>query len=73
MQSAADTEYFLRVCGRTLDGMHADMLRRAVLRAYRWQYIGSGVQNERFLKTLQSLVSDAQMQRIGAALAPIIA
>jgi hypothetical protein len=73
MQSAADTEYFLRICGRTIDAKHADMLRNAVLRAYRWQYIGSGVQNERFLRTLQSLVTDAQMQRIGAALAPIIA
>jgi hypothetical protein len=73
MQSAADTEYFLRVCGRAIDAKHADMLRNAVLKAYRWQYIGSGVQNERFLKTLQSLVTDAQMQRIGAALAPIVA
>ncbi|HEX2114821.1 MAG TPA: hypothetical protein VHM01_10500 [Alphaproteobacteria bacterium] len=72
MQSAADVDYFLRVCGRTLDAKHADLVRRAMLKAYRWQYIGSGVQNERFLKALQSLVTDAQMQRIGAALAPII-
>ena len=73
MQSAADTEYFLRICGRTIDAKHADMLRNAVLRAYRWQYIGSGVQNERFQKALGSMVTEQQMQRIGAALAPILA
>lgn len=43
-----------------------------MLRAYRWQYIGSGVQNERFQKILDGMASAAQLQRIGAALAPIM-
>jgi hypothetical protein len=72
MQSAADVDYFLRVCGRTFDKPHVEKLRDTVLKAYRWQYIGSGVQDERFQKILGGMITEAQMQRIGAALAPIV-
>jgi hypothetical protein len=72
MQSAADVDYFLRVCGRTFDKAQVTKLRDVMLRAYRWQYIVSGVQNERFQKLLGGMITDAQMQRIGKALAPII-
>jgi hypothetical protein len=47
-------------------------LRDAMLAAYRWQYITSGVQDERFGKILGGMITEAQMQRIGAALAPIV-
>ena len=72
MQSAADVDYFLRVCGRTFDGAQVTKLRDVMLRAYRWQYIVSGVQNERFQKILAGMITEAQMQRIGKALAPIV-
>jgi len=72
VQSAADTDYFLTVAGRTFDGEQVAKLRDTMLRAYRWQYITSGVQDERFLKILGSMISEAQMQRIGAALGPIV-
>jgi len=72
MQAAADTDYFLRVCGRTYDGAQVGRLRDTMLKAYRWQYIGSGVQDPRFQKILGGLTSEAQMQRIGAALAPLL-
>ena len=72
MQSAADVDYFLRVSGRTFDGAQVTKLRDVMLRAYRWQYIASGVQNERFQKLLAGMITEAQMQRIGKALAPII-
>ena len=72
MQSAADTDYFLRICGRPFDAAQAHRLRDTMLKAYRWQYIVSGVQNERFQQILGGMVSDAQMQRIGSALAPIM-
>jgi len=72
MQSAADVDYFLRVCGRTFDKAQVTKLRDVMLRAYRWQYIVSGVQNERFQKLLGGMITEAQMQRIGKALAPII-
>jgi hypothetical protein len=71
MQSAADVDYFLRVCGRTFDKAQVTKLRDLMLRAYRWQYIVSGVQNERFQKLLGGMITEAQMQRIGKALAPI--
>jgi hypothetical protein len=72
MQSAADVDYFLRVCGRTFDGKQVQQLRDTILKAYRWQYIASGVQDERFQKILGGMITGAQMQRIGAALKPIV-
>jgi hypothetical protein len=72
MQSAADVDYFLRVCGRTFDKPQVERLRDTVVKAYRWQYIGSGVQDERFQEILGGMITEAQMQRIGAALAPIV-
>jgi hypothetical protein len=72
MQSTADAEYFVRVVPRKLDKAQAQHLKDSFLRAYRWQYIVSGVQNERFMKILGDMVTPAQMQRIGAALAPLM-
>jgi len=72
MQSAADVDYFLRVCGRVFAGKQVQQIRDTMLKAYRWQYIVSGVQNERFQKILGGMITGAQMQRIGAALKPIV-
>jgi len=72
MQAAADTDYFLRACGRTFAKAEVQKLRDTMLKAYRWQYIISGVQDERFQKTLGGMITEAQMKRIGAALAPIV-
>jgi len=72
MQSGADVDYFLRVCGRTFDGKQVQQLRDTMLKAYRWQYIVSGVQDERFQKILGGMITGAQMQRIGTALQPIV-
>jgi hypothetical protein len=43
----------------------------AVLKAYRWQYIVSGVMEPRFQKTLFSLVDSQQAARIQSALVPL--
>ena len=72
LQAAADTDYFLRVCGRTFSNTEVAKLGDTMLGAYRWQYITSGVQDERFGKILGGMITEAQMQRIGAALAPIV-
>ena len=72
VQAAADTHYFLAVAGRVFDGDQVTRLQATVLKAYRWQYIVSGVQDPRFIGILRELITEAQMQRIGAALAPII-
>jgi len=42
------------------------------LKAYRWQYIGSGVSDERFQRILGGMINEAQMGRIGAALKPLL-
>ena len=72
MQAEADAAYFLRVCGRTFEEAQAQQLRETMLRAYRWQYIVSGVESERFQKILGGMISEPQFKRIGAALAPIM-
>jgi len=72
VQAKADTDYFLRVCGRPFDKAQVQKLGDTMLKAYRWQYIGSGVQDERFQKILGGMITEAQMQRIGAGLAPLM-
>jgi hypothetical protein len=72
-QAGLDSDYFLRVCGRTFDKQQVRALCDTMLAAYRWQYIVSGVQDERFQKILGGMITAAQMKRIGAALAPILA
>jgi len=72
MQAAADANYFTTVVPRKLDKGQAQHLGEAFLAAYRWQYIISGAQHDRFLKILGDMLNEAQMQRITAALAPIM-
>ena len=71
LQAKADTDFFLRVCGRTFGRPEAERIGKTMLAAYRWQYIVPGVQDERFQKVLGGMVTGAQMKRIGEALAPI--
>ena len=72
VQAVADAEYFLRVCGRRFGSAEAEAIGETMLAAYRWQYIVSGVSDARFQKTLGGMISEAQMQRIGTALAPLM-
>ena len=72
-QTAADTHYFVEACGRPLTATEVEAVKTTILAAYRWQYIVSGVQEPRFSQALASMVTQAQMARIGAALAPIMA
>ena len=71
-QSGADAEYFMKVNARKLGKPEAQALRKGLLDAYRWQYIVSGVQNERFITILGEMLSPAQMRRIVSALEPIM-
>jgi hypothetical protein len=70
-QSAADAEYFRAISGRRYTGEEEAGIRALLLRAYRWQYIVSGVQHPHFARLLTGKTSEAQMSRIQAALAPI--
>jgi len=72
VQSAADSGYFVEVCGRPLTADEVDAVQATVLAAYRYQYIVSGVQIPRFSAVLNGMITPEQWQRIGAALAPIM-
>ncbi|HSC93694.1 MAG TPA: hypothetical protein VLC73_01865 [Burkholderiales bacterium] len=72
LQAGADAEYFLKVCKRAFTGEEQAQVRAGVLKAYRWQYIVSGVQDARFQAILGSMITPAQGERIGKALAPIV-
>jgi hypothetical protein len=71
-QAAADVEYFAAIAGRQFTAEQRHALDAGVLKAYRWQYIGSGVQHPHFMRLLTSLTTPAQMTRVGEALAPIV-
>lgn len=72
-QAEADAGYFLRHAGRSFSAAEEALLRDRLLAAYRWQYIVTGAQEPRFGAVLGELATPAQMQRIGAALAPVTA
>ena len=72
-QAAADTHYFLEILGRPLAVDEAKRVAETMKAAYRWQFIGSGVQEPRFGKLLGDMITPAQGERIQAALAPILA
>jgi hypothetical protein len=71
-QSAADAGYFMRLCDRTFTVEEQQAIRETILRAYRWQYIVSGAEHPHFMKLLGGMVTRPQMQRIHAALSPIL-
>ena len=70
-QAVADAQYLFENVGRTLSDVQRERIAEGVLKAYRWQYIVSGVQGP-FAKVLERLVTLAQNARIGNALAPIL-
>lgn len=71
-QTASDARYFIENIDRPFSNEEATRIEAGILKAYRWQYIVSGMQIERFQKALTSKISDAQMARIMSAAEPII-
>jgi hypothetical protein len=72
VQAGADAKYFAEAAGRSFKPAERDAIHDVMLKAYRWQYIVSGVQEPRFMEALKSLVTPKQMERIGNALAPLL-
>jgi hypothetical protein len=70
-QVAADAAYFVAIACTAFSDVQKQQIHDTVLKAYRWQYIVSGVMEPRFQKTLFALVDEAQGARIQAALAPL--
>jgi len=71
-QSASDADYFFGSVSRSFSVEETIQVKAAMLSAYRWQYIISGVQHPHFGRLLTSMTTPAQMSRIQAALAPIM-
>ncbi len=71
-QAKADAQYFVGVADRTFSADEVRAIEAGVLKAYRWQYIVSGVQDGKFLGVLSSMITQAQLERISNALAPLM-
>jgi hypothetical protein len=71
-QAALDAAYFLKLCSRNFSDDQQRAIHDLIVRAYRWQYIVSGVQHRHFGRLLTEFTTDEQMQRIQQALAPIM-
>jgi hypothetical protein len=73
VQAQADATYFIEVCGRSrFDDEERRAIGDGILKAYRWQYIVSGVQDGRFLGVLTGMITDTQAERVTRALAPLM-
>jgi hypothetical protein len=71
LQAQADCTYFManKPQAGVLDAAEVEAVRSALLAAYRWQYIHSGVAQARFGELLGGLITSSQGQRIKVALA----
>lgn len=72
LQATADADYFFTLRKQPSTPAQIDEVRATVLYAYRWQYIISGVQDPRFTGILGNMITEAQANRIGDALGPIV-
>jgi len=71
-QARADADYFAyHAAARFSDAQH-ERVRSTVLRAYRYQYIGSSIELTAFPQILFGLVSESDAERIKAALGPLL-
>jgi hypothetical protein len=69
-QAQADSDYFIE---RTdLAPAQQQAIRDTVLKAYRWQYIVSGIQEGSFVGHLKAMLTPDQLGRITTALAPLL-
>ncbi len=72
MQAAADRDYFVRAAQRIFGQDQVQAIGAALLAAYRYQYIVSGVQDKRFQQIIGAMITPQHGQQIGKALAPIL-
>ncbi|MCC7115155.1 MAG: hypothetical protein IT520_12315 [Burkholderiales bacterium] len=71
VQASSDADYFTAHASTRFTDAQRETIAATVLKAYRWQYVVSGVMEPRFQKVLFSLVDEAQAARIQSALAPL--
>lgn len=71
LQSEADSSYFLSTTHGSYSAPQREEVRKLFLHAYRYQYIFSGVEQERFQRNLFDKITSGQKARILAALASL--
>ncbi|HKO93740.1 MAG TPA: hypothetical protein VJU61_21450 [Polyangiaceae bacterium] len=67
-QAEADALYFITHAGQAFSAAQREAIRATCLRAYRYQYILSGVASTRFAEILRGLVTTGQFERVEHAL-----
>jgi hypothetical protein len=71
-QATADAAYFHRVAKGNFTAAQQELIAATFLKAYRWQYIVSGVMQPRFQKVLFATMTPGQIERVNGALAPLL-
>ncbi|HJS34553.1 MAG TPA: hypothetical protein VJ766_03600 [Pseudoxanthomonas sp.] len=71
-QARADASYFESIAGMHYDDAQRTAIAQGILKAYRWQYIVSGVTAQRFQKILFDVLNDRQVARLTDALQPLL-
>ena len=72
LQAAVDAGFFIDQLRRRLSEAQLTGIQLTFLRAYRYQYIGSGIEQTRFPELLFGMVGDPEATRIKAALGPLL-
>jgi hypothetical protein len=71
-QARADASYFESIAGERYTDAQRSAIGAGILKAYRWQYIVSGVMEPRFQKVLFGVLDDQQAARVTDALKPLL-
>jgi hypothetical protein len=71
-QAGADGAYFLGVANGSFTHGQQQLIAANLLKAYRWQYIVSGVMQPRFQTVLFGLLSPDQAKQVNDALTPLL-
>jgi hypothetical protein len=72
MQARADASYFASIADQRYTDAQRTVIGERILKAYRWQYIVSGVTEPRFQKVLFGVLDAKQAARVTDALMPLL-
>lgn len=72
-QATSDARYFVSSSSEVFTQEQMDQIRAGLLKAYRWQYIASGMQVPRFRHSLLAMTTPEQLRRIQLAVTPLTA
>ena len=73
LQAQANSDAAYMTEHGTYSDSQARAIRETILKAYRWQYIVSGIEEGTFVGLLSGMLTDAQLGRIKSALSPLLA